>query len=143
MALSERPDRGTLGNVETGESLAFQYNPEEIKEELSVDFAKLAPIGYSHKPLQFKGTDNRTMTFELAFDALTKGGGTDLQNATRRFLLSLCYPTKAAGDVTSGGPPRAIFVWPGLGKLTGRITKLSLSHKRFSKLLRQIGRAHV
>lgn len=135
-ALSKRPARGTLGNVETGETLSFQFNPDEIKEELGVDFAKLAPFGYSHKPLQFKGVDNRVMSFELVFDAMSENGGVDRINSARRFLLSLCYPTKAAGDVASGGPPRSVFSWPGLGSLTGRITKVGFTFKRFNQQLK-------
>jgi hypothetical protein len=134
--LTRRPARGTLGNVETGETLSFQFNPDELDEELGVDFGRLAPLGYSHKPLQFKGTDNRTMAFELFFDAMSEGGGVKRINAWRRFLLSLCYPTKSAGDVASGGPPRAIFVWPGLGSFTGRITKVKFKHKRFNQALK-------
>lgn len=135
-ALAKRPARGTLGNVETGETLSFQFNPDEVKEELSVDFTRLAPIGYSHKPLQFKGTDNRTMGFELVFDAMSENGGVDRINSARRFLMSLCYPMKTAGDVASGGPPRALLIWPGLGKLTGRITKVGFTHKRFNQQLK-------
>jgi hypothetical protein len=135
-ALSGRSARGTLGNVETGETLSFQFNPDELKEELGVEFAKLMPLGYSHKPLQFKGVDNRTITFELILDAMSVNGGVSGINTARRFLLSLCYPTKAAGDVASGGPPRVVFTWPGLGTLTGRITKVGFTFKRFNKSLK-------
>jgi hypothetical protein len=135
-ALEKRPARGTLGNVETGETLAFQFNPDEVKEELAVEYAKLSPIGYSHKPLQYKGTDNRAISFELTFDAMSENGGVTRLNTIRRFLHSLCYPTKASGDVVSGGPPAAVFSWPGIGSLTGRITKVGNTFKRFNQALR-------
>lgn len=155
-AFQERPTRMTLANLETGDAITAQFNPDELKEEIAVHYEKLDVLGLSHKPLQYKNTDNHALSYELGFDGLTTrdvevssgGGGFGAAGAfgnsaeaiahARRFLMHLCYPRKGAQDVSGGGPPRVFMYWPNLLSLTCRITKLSFGHKRFSLALRPV-----
>ena len=51
----------------------------------------------------------------------------------RRFLLSLCYPSGAAGSIVDGGPPRVLFVWPELFSMTVVVSGLKIRHTRFAR----------
>jgi len=122
----------TIANVSTGESVEAQFNPTEFEEALEVNWARLTVPGLSHQPLQYVNTGNAKFTLELNFEA--QDPTTDLEqiHRTRRFLLSLCYPRRGAADVASGGPSRALFIWPSVVSLTCVITALSFKYGRFN-----------
>jgi hypothetical protein len=144
--LTQRPERMTLANLETGDVITAQFNPVEIKESLGVNFERLEILGLSHKPLQYKNTDNLQIQFDLGFDAISERDvvfttsapadgdnvGVNATGGARKFLLHLCYPRKGAQDVSRGGPPRVYMFWPNLYALTCRIVKLELEHRRFA-----------
>lgn len=145
-SLQQRPDRMTLANIETGDIITAQFNPDEVKEELQVNYEHLEILGQSFQPLQYKSTSNFQLNYELEFDGVSQrdiaatpllaAAGTDTvgPNAimgARAFLYHLCYPRKGAQDVTGGGPPRAYMYWPNLYAFSCRIAKISITHKRF------------
>jgi hypothetical protein len=131
----------TIGNLETGDVLSAQFNPDEVKETIGANFAELDILGMSHKPQQYKNTDNLEVVFEMAFDGVSLRGipGTEEGSSTaniaaaRRFLHHLFYSRKTSQDVTGGGPPRVFLFWPELYSMTCRIQKLVIVHKRFAK----------
>ena len=137
-SLSTRPPRVVISNAETAEDLSAQYNPEEIKEKIKVNYKELEVLGLSHKPLQYQNTDNYQATFTLGFDALSQYAGSSDTARARRFLMSLCYPRKSAQDVPSGAPPRVLFSWPQLISLTCVIDTLDFSHKRFNNQMKSV-----
>jgi len=130
----QTPARMSVANVSTGESVEAQFNPSEFEEALEVNWARQTVPGLSHQPLQFVNTGNAKFSFELNFEA--QDPTTDLEQIhhARRFLLSLCYPRRGAADVASGGPPRALLVWPNVVSLTCVITALSFKYSRFNLL---------
>lgn len=150
--LTIAPLRMTLTNVNTGESMTAQYNPEEIREKLVVNYNDLEIMGLSHKPKQYKNTSNLSIQFELGFDALSTSrsvGFDDAQNSdagnfvqpvlrARPWLMSLCYSPKGAQDVVGGGPPDVIFSWPNMFSIVSRITELSFTHKRFDSKMQNV-----
>ncbi len=111
------PERMQLTNVENADAISAQFNPEQMTEELSVMFNKLAIMGLSHQPLQYTGSD----TF-----------GPATPDFARRFLLSLCYSSRNAVDVLSGGTPRLLLQWGRTWALQTKIMKLKFVHKRFN-----------
>lgn len=141
----------TLANLETGDAITAQFNPDELEEELGVNFERLEILGLSHKPLQYKNTDNHALSFDLGFDGVSArlvdvsregagfGAGGAFGNAAasidfaRSFMLHLCYPRKGAQDVAGGGPPRVFMFWPNFISLTCRITKLKFKHRRWAR----------
>lgn len=58
---------GYLVDVVTRESIAFQYNPDEITDEKSTDFATIKVPGMSHPRYQYVAGEARRITFKLVF----------------------------------------------------------------------------
>jgi hypothetical protein len=139
-AEDQSPQRMSIVNLSTGFGITAQFNPEELKEKLAVAFNRLGILGMSHQPMQYQYTENLKVSFDLGFDVMStrdiqaQGGANpaDAVHGARRFLMSLCYPSKQAQDITGGGPPRALFIWPQLFSIECQITALSGSHKRFN-----------
>jgi len=59
------PPKAALANVESGETLRFQFNPPELVEELSANWARLNPVGLSHQILHFINTNNHRLPIEI------------------------------------------------------------------------------
>ena len=129
---ARKPARMSIANIATGESVDAQFNPTDFEEALEVNWARQTVPGLSHQPLQFVNTGNAKFTLELNFEV--QDPTTDLEriHLARRFLQSLCYPRRGAEDVVGGGPPRALFVWPGVISLTCVLTALSFKYGRFN-----------
>lgn len=135
MALSVgRPDRMTIANLATAESLDVQYNPAELEESLGVVYARQTVPGLSHQVMQFIHTENLVLNFDLSFDALTRPQDYDSEDAeiARRFLQSLCYPRQST-TIRDTAPARALFLWPTLFTITTVITKLKIKMNRFAR----------
>lgn len=128
-----RPARMSIGNLEDGTSLEVQYNPTELAEELEVLYQRMAVLGLSHQPLQYTGTGNLKITFELAFDALaqTSTPRYEIMEA-RKYLSSLDYARRGATSVRGGSPPRLLFVWPNLYSLQCRKMSTRFRFTRFA-----------
>lgn len=126
------PSRMSLTNVSTTQTVQAQFNPTELKEKLTVNYARLAVLGLSHKPLQYQQTDNHAFDFELALRVYQDGQNQSVTiQMIRRFLLSLCYSRRGAANVVGGAPPRVLFVWPNLASLTSVVTTLEFTHTLF------------
>ncbi|MHB1001978.1 MAG: CIS tube protein [Armatimonadota bacterium] len=76
---------GYLVDVVTRESLSFQYNPDEITDEKSTDFATIKVPGMSHPRYQYVAGEARRISFKLSF---FKG---DVKKKVT-WLQSLLYP---------------------------------------------------
>jgi hypothetical protein len=112
----QAPARMSIANVSSGDSIEAQFNPTEFEKALEVNWARQTVPGLSHQPLQFVNTGNTKFTLELNFEAQDPTTELAQIHRARRFLQSLCYPRRGAG----GGPPRALFVWPNVGRITQR-----------------------
>lgn len=128
-----RPARMSIANIATGESIDAQFNPTTLEEALDVNWTRQTVPGLSHQPLQFVNTGNTKFSIELNFNAHDPTTDLDQIHRARRFLLSLCYPRRGADTVVSGGPPRALFVWPRIASLTCVITGVALRYNRFNQ----------
>lgn len=129
---ARKPARMSIANIGTGDSIEAQFNPTELEETLDVSWARLTVPGLSHQPLQFVNTGNTKMSFELQFEAQDPAATLDQLLRSRRFLQSLCYPRQGASNVTTGGPPRALFIWPNIVSLTCVLTALAFRYTRFN-----------
>ncbi len=130
--VAQTPARMSIVNVSSGASIEAQFNPTEFEEALEVNWARQTVPGLSHQPLQFVNTGNTKFTLELYFRAQNPTGELEQIHHARRFLLSLCYPRRGAADVIGGGPPRALFVWPNVVRLTCVVNTLSFKYNRFN-----------
>lgn len=149
-----RPARMSFTNLDNGRSLEAQFNPEKLKEKLSVDWSELEVQGMSHRPQQYAGTTNHTFTFTLQFNCVDNGGGDMVTNdasllntptatsgstqnrqadilLARNYLLSMAYGPRGRQDIVGSSPSRFLFVWPGLVALTAVLHELEIDHLQF------------
>lgn len=125
----------SLTNLVNGETLPAQYNPEQLEEEIGANYAKLAVLGLSHQVKQFAHTDDLTFAFTLHWRATRGPAGMQELLRARRFMHAACAPVGVAGSIRKAGPPRILFVWPGLISLTSVVTKARVVLDSFNKTL--------
>ena len=92
-----------LIDVETRERLEFQYNPSEIGDDKSANYADIAIPGISHPRQQYVSGGARRIAFKLFF---FKGEVKQQVN----WLQSLLYP-EHSGTTLKSAPHRTIFVF--------------------------------
>jgi hypothetical protein len=132
MGVSQTPfSRLTITNIRTGDFVEAQFNPSTFQEDISVNYARPAVLGLSHQPMQYLGTGNMAIPFELFF--LSRDVEThDNLKVAKNFLHSLCYPPAGAETIVAGQPPRALVAWPNVVSLTCKIIQLSVRLTRFN-----------
>lgn len=144
-------ERMELHNFDTGEYKPCLSNPAEIEETISPIWTKKQPVGRSSARLQYGGTDNRGIGFELYFDAdkvqddawtgivreslggpaLGAGGRSpEAIMDWRRFLLSFAYPVQR-DDGLIDEPPDAVFVWPGFMSFRAKVDNIAFRFRRW------------
>jgi len=101
--MASREIKGYLVDVETRERLEFQYNPSEIGDGKSVQFADIKIPGISHPRHQYVAGENRRITFKLSF---FKG---DVKKQVA-WLQSLLYP-EHSGTALKSAPHRVVFIF--------------------------------
>lgn len=124
-----RPVRLSITNLETGEPIEAQFNPDELKEKIEATYNEPDVVGHSHQPMQFKSTKNFALSFALVLDGLSvvdNEAGDALEEA-RNFMLSLCYPMR-----NGSGTPRVLIVWPRIYSLVCRCRSVEGTHKRMA-----------
>jgi hypothetical protein len=62
-----RKTTGYLVDVVTRESLAFQYNPDDITDDKSTDYVTIKVPGMSHPRYQFVSGEARKIAFTVVF----------------------------------------------------------------------------
>ncbi|MHB9036939.1 MAG: hypothetical protein ACYC64_09740 [Armatimonadota bacterium] len=100
-----RPDlkktTGYIVDVVTRESLEFQYNPDEITDEKSTDFATIKVPGMSHPRYQYVAGEARKISFKMSFFK-----GPVKQKVA--WLQSLLYPQHEK-TVLKNAPHKVLF----------------------------------
>jgi len=128
------PSRGELCNLKTGEAIGFLLNPTQFSEQVRVNYNRLQIPGLSHQVLQFVSTGNATLPVEFYMNRFF-AGQIQAEDADildfKRFLQAFTVPSSGAEDVVGGGPPRALFIWPGLVSLTCVLTSLEFKYEQF------------
>ena len=101
---------GYIVDVVTRERLEFQYNPEEITDDKSTDFAEIKIPGMSHPRYQYIAGEARKITFKLTF---FKGP----VKKKVAWLQSLLYP-EYAKTMLRNAPHKVLFflgdIYPGV-----------------------------
>lgn len=131
-AATAPPERMHLVDLRTGEDREVFFNPDQLQEQLSVNWARLTVPGLSHQVLHYVNTNNHSLDIDLylaAHSLLER----QLMDDWRRFLLSLCYSSGGAGGVADGGPPRVLLVWPQMFSMVVVLGSLKIRHTRFAQ----------
>jgi hypothetical protein len=120
----------TITNVETGELISAQFNPDELSEKLEASYNEPEIVGHSHQPLQFKSTKNLALSFTMVLDgmSLVDNENGDRLDDHRNFIHSLFYPMRSGA-----GTPRVLLVYPKIYSIVCRAKSLDGNHKRMSK----------
>ena len=125
------PRKVVIGDLETGEYVELQFNPQKLKLSLEASWSRVQTPGSSFQDLQFGGTGNIIFEeFEVRYDALGAAGPDliDKQN----FLLSLLYPPQDVDAVATGAPPRVLVSWPGWIAVKTTVPKIEIDFSRFA-----------
>jgi hypothetical protein len=121
--------KGTLSNLETGETIPFQFNPTEIQIALGVDWKASASPGASFERLQFANRKNDVITFKLQLDG--KSRGAQPVSDMMAFVASLMAPDDADLDIKTAAPPRVLFRFPAFISVETVLPKCTMRVKRF------------
>lgn len=96
--------KGIMVNYENLEDhIEFQYNPAQIQDDKSTEYAALAVHGRSHPLYQFSSGSERLISFTAEIH-----GSAAWVDKFIRFSRSFMYPKKSAGNIRSG-PDRVMF----------------------------------
>ncbi len=103
MAWDRKEITAYLVDVDTGDYLDFQYNPNDIVDEKSTAYAAIKIPGMSHPRDQYVAGEPRKIGFKLVF---FKGSVKESVD----WLRSLLYP-EHAGTMLKNAPHRVIFMF--------------------------------
>jgi hypothetical protein len=124
--------RMSLANMRSQDVMTAQYNPEDLKRMVGVNYARLGVLGFSSEVLQYQFRPNEKLTFTLQFDMLSQNGGTPSYATVAGTLDAMTVGSRAAQNIASGGPPDVLMLWPGVLQLVVRVTKIDYDHKRYA-----------
>jgi hypothetical protein len=128
--VAEASPRVQIGNLRSGDIFSAQFNPEQIERQIDVNYTRLGVLGMSHEVLQYQFRQNEKLKFTLYFDARSTEQGD--QATAEKYLDALTLSSREARDIAGGGPPDALFLWPGLLSMRTRVTQLKYTYKRFA-----------
>ena len=131
-SFTQEPEKMTITDLSTGETVEMQFNPEELNEAIEASYGKQQVQGLSHTVKQFANTSDVAIDFRLY---LTSNGRGPSDHAlimdTRSFLHSLFYPRGRGAAIKDGGPPRILFVWPEMYSLVCNAVRAKFNYSKF------------
>lgn len=118
-------------NLRSQDEVIAQFNPAEFEESIAPKWARLDIQGLSHEIRQFLHTGSYEIKLALYFSARSTD---ELAYAhyCRRLMLSWANPRKIADDMSGGGPPTLLLVWPGMLSIQCDLISLKIKHTRFN-----------
>jgi hypothetical protein len=120
-----------VADLVTQEVVPVMFNPTEWEHGVRVNWHRFQIPGLSHQPKHYIGTENAKFSMELFYRATTLAELNEMDDKMR-FFESLGYPVEA-DDVASGGPPRALFVWPKVASLVVTLNDLTTNFIMFTR----------
>ena len=103
MGWEQKEIKGYLVDVDTGERLEFQHNPNDIGDRKSTAYAAIKIPGMSHPRYQYVSGEPRRITFKIE---LFKGP----VKQKVHWLRSLLYP-EHADTMLKNAPHRVLFIF--------------------------------
>lgn len=127
------PSKLILTDIETGESMAVQFNPVEVSIEGDPQYTRLKHPAGSYQRLSFEGRNNDVVTFELVVDSLSKSiAGTTFASEFEAFLISLRHPPDEPDAIAAAAPHQVLLTWPGWIAMVCVLTKCKEKVRRFA-----------
>ena len=120
-----------------GLPVPFLYNPNEVRESRSVEWAKKRGFGMSHPRSQYVGGNNRQISFEMWMNNPFRWNGITTEMPLEAYIeafFDLTRPIHRGGILVSG-PPTVLLV---LGTMVRRvkIASVTVTRRMWSKELR-------
>ena len=103
MSWDRKEIKGYLVDVDTGERLEFQHNPNDIGDDKSTAYAAIRIPGMSHHRYQYVSGEPRRIAFKIE---LFKGP----VKQKVHWLRSLLYP-EHTGTMLKNAPHRVLFIF--------------------------------
>ncbi|MFJ4806904.1 CIS tube protein [Streptomyces murinus] len=110
--------------------LPFHFNPESLSISKSAAWPRtLSPGADNTAPPQFVGSEPRSMTVEMFFDA--GGGRSNVQEAVET-LMKCCEPTPESNRAEGPSPPWIRLEWGGLKYFYSLATSVGVTYTLFA-----------
>jgi hypothetical protein len=122
----------TVVNTHTDERMSPIFNPTVLEQQLSASYERKRPVGMPHSTQQYKGTDNMVLNLDF-YLRTTDSDSHRFNEQFRNFMTAFLYPTEAATDVVTGGPPNMLFVWPNYVSLLFKVQTINVRSERFRR----------
>jgi len=132
MPSSETPERMTITDLQSDESITVQFNPKELKRKLGANYAMKEVLGNSHQEHEYLNTVTQDLSFDL-FSLVETQEQLGHSEETMKFLESLLYAPANPDSIASGAPPRVLLLWPNTMSITCRLDELAFTHQRFNR----------
>ena len=124
-------NQGAIVDVDTGNRVTFDINPESFEDNKETEFAGIEIPGMSHPRLQYTGGGERT----LSFSVILHHGATSDVPAAIKTIQSWLY-AEYLDKRLNRGPSRLLFVfgdtWPDEQWV---LTSCNVTRNRFNKEL--------
>lgn len=132
MPVAEKPERLSLTDLQTQETVECMFNPNELRRRLGVNYAKKSVLGNSHAEHEYLNTENQEITFDLFYNVETPA---DLAKATdaMKFLESLAYAPENPESIAQNAPPRVLILWPNTLSIVARLLTIEFTHARWNQ----------
>ena len=129
--MSRTEDPGRIVDLDTGERIVFQLNPESFQDDKTTEFAGIGIPGMSHPRIQYTGGGERT----LSFSAFIHSGVTEDVPGGIRLLQSWQYAEYRNGRLTRA-PHRLLIMFGDTWQDEQWVMRsCSVFRKRFDKKL--------
>jgi hypothetical protein len=146
------PERMCIISVDRPEEMVeAQFNPEKLRENIGVDWARFNIPGLSYQPQQYTNTNNVQYRFELVFNAAGGsavrdtsgiGAGVPPTRSSKAVLERILQARKQllAWAVLSnrdqlgglGDTQRLLFIWPNFISLTCNLVSIEINYEQFN-----------
>lgn len=124
--------RTTITNVDTGDHITLQFEPEMVAGSVAANYNSDPAIGGTHENMKFAHTSNETFSIEMRWNRIIitalRGWTTDRADKMiedhRAFIRSLANPINISEDIIGGDTPLVNIHVPGVYNVMCRMTNI-------------------
>lgn len=103
--------KAKLTNLDTNQSVVFQFNPTDYSMTKSVAYNPAPTTGGNLKRPEFSGGEAVTITLNLFFDTTKTGKDVRTEYTNKLWDLALVAPSAPNAATNKGQPPMCEFQW--------------------------------
>ena len=103
--------KAKLKNLDTDQSVEFQFNPTDYSMSKSVGYSDAVDIGGNVPRPEFTGGSGVVLTLKLFFDTTKTGADVRSTYTNKLWALALVAPSAPDSTTNKGKPPMCEFQW--------------------------------